>query len=71
MIKCIFPITKNDSIALQRTNTENSKQLFPEKELRGHSPHFHIHVPVSDLKIPRHQSAYSAGENMWTGPGNI
>jgi hypothetical protein len=39
--------------ALQRTNTENSKQIFPEKELRGHSPNFHIHVSVSDLYIPR------------------
>jgi hypothetical protein len=38
--------------ALQRTNTENSKQLFPEKELPGHSPNFHIHVSVSDLYIP-------------------
>jgi hypothetical protein len=38
--------------ALQRTNTENSKQIFPEKELLGHSPNFHIHVPVSDLYIP-------------------
>jgi hypothetical protein len=39
--------------ALQRHNTENSKQLFPEKELRGLSPNFHIHVSVSDLYIPR------------------
>jgi hypothetical protein len=23
-------------------NTENSKQIFPEKELRGLSPNFHI-----------------------------
>ncbi len=38
--------------ALQRTNTENLKQIFPEKELRGHSPNFHIHVSVSDLYIP-------------------
>jgi hypothetical protein len=30
--------------ALQRTNTENSKQIFPEKELRGHSPNFHIYA---------------------------
>jgi hypothetical protein len=35
--------------ALQRTKTENSKQIYPEKELRGHSPKFHIHVSVSDL----------------------
>ncbi len=37
---------------LQRTNNENSKQIFPEKELRGHSPNFHIHVSVSHLYIP-------------------
>jgi hypothetical protein len=34
---------------LQRHNIENSKQMFPEKELRCHSPNFHIHVYVSDL----------------------
>ncbi len=38
--------------ALQRHNTKNSKKIFPEKELRGLSPNFHIHVPVSDLYIP-------------------
>ncbi len=38
--------------ALQRTNTENSEQIFPEKELRGHSPNFHIHVTVNNLYIP-------------------
>ncbi len=38
--------------SLQRHNNENSKQIFPEKELRGLSPDFHIHVSVSDLYIP-------------------
>jgi hypothetical protein len=38
--------------ALQRTNTKNSKQIFPEKESRGQTPSFHIHVSVSDLYIP-------------------
>jgi hypothetical protein len=37
---------------MQRTNTENWKQILPEKELRGHSPNFLIHVSVSDLYIP-------------------
>jgi hypothetical protein len=32
---------------------ENLIYVFPEKELRGLSPKFHIHVPVSDLYIPR------------------
>ena len=37
---------------LQRQNTEISKQIFPEKEYRGLSPNFHIHVSVMDLYIP-------------------
>ncbi len=39
--------------SLQRHNTEHSKQIFPEKEYRGLSPNFHIHVSVSDLYFPR------------------
>ncbi len=35
--------------ALQRTDTEILKQIFPEKELPGHSPNFHIYVSVRDL----------------------
>jgi hypothetical protein len=34
--------------SLQRHNTENSKQIFPEKELAGVSPNFHIHVSVRE-----------------------
>ncbi len=37
---------------LQRTKIENSKQIFSEKELLGHSPKFYTHVSVSDLYIP-------------------
>jgi hypothetical protein len=37
--------------ALQRTNTENTKQIFPEKELRRHSLNVHIHIPRIDLPI--------------------
>jgi hypothetical protein len=29
--------------------SENSIYVFPEKELRGLSPNFHIHVSVSDF----------------------
>ncbi len=36
---------------LQRTNTENLKQIFPEKELRDHSHNLYHHVSVSDLYI--------------------
>ncbi len=35
----------------QRHNTENSKQIFSEKELCGLSPNFHIHVSVNNLYI--------------------
>jgi hypothetical protein len=42
---------EEDWRTLQRTNTENSKQIFPEKKLRGHSPNFHI-MSLSDLYIP-------------------
>jgi hypothetical protein len=50
-------VIKNDRgipfyYALQRHNAENSKQIFPEKELRSHSSNFHIHVPEWDLYIP-------------------
>jgi hypothetical protein len=37
---------------LQRQNAENLKQIFPEKEYRGLSPNFHIHVSVNELYIP-------------------
>jgi hypothetical protein len=37
---------------LQRQNAENLKQIFPEKEYRGLSPDFPIHVSVSELYIP-------------------
>jgi hypothetical protein len=36
---------------LQRQNAENLKQIFPEKEYRGLSPNFHIHVSMSELYI--------------------
>ncbi len=43
---------KYKDYTLQRIHTENWKQIFPEKEFRGHSPNFHIHVSVNDLYIP-------------------
>jgi hypothetical protein len=37
---------------LQRHNTENSKQIFPEKELRGYSPNFlFMYIPLIGLPI--------------------
>jgi hypothetical protein len=55
---------------LQRHNTENLKQIFSEKELRGLSPNFHNHVPVSDLYIPTISLPILLQENMWTDPWN-
>jgi hypothetical protein len=37
--------------ALQRQNAENVKQIFTEKEYRGLSHNFRIHVSVSELYI--------------------
>jgi hypothetical protein len=44
--------SKKCCCTLQRQNAENLKQIFPEKEYRGLSPNFHIHVSVSELYIP-------------------
>ncbi len=43
---------------LQRTNT--AKQIFPEKELCGHSPNFYIHVSWERFVYSHKRSAYSA-----------
>ncbi len=53
---------------LQRNNTENSKQIFPEKELHGHSPNFRIHVSLNDLCIPTIGLPILLQGNMWTDP---
>jgi hypothetical protein len=54
--------------SLQRHNTENSKQIFPEKLLHGFSPNFYIHMSVSDLYIPTIALPILLQENMWTDP---
>ena len=45
----LYWVDSMQDLARHRTNTENSKQIFPEKELRGLSPNVHIHMSVSDL----------------------
>ncbi len=60
-----------DVPSLQRHNSENSKQIFPEKELLALSLNFHIHVYVSDLYIPTIELPILLQENMWTDPENI
>jgi hypothetical protein len=51
-------------LALQRHNTENSKQIFPEKVLHGLSTNFHTHVSVSGLYIPTIGLPILLQENM-------
>jgi hypothetical protein len=50
---------------------ENPIYVFPEKELRGLSPKFHIHVSVSDLYIPRIGPHIFLQQNRQTDRGNI
>ncbi len=45
ILKCLLS-------TLQRHNNENSKQICPEKELRGLSPNSNINVSVSYFYIP-------------------
>ncbi len=56
---------------LQRTNTKNLKQTFAEKEWRGQSPNFPIHVSVSDLYIPTNDLPILLQDICGTIPGNI
>ncbi len=51
---------------LQRHNTEYSKQIFTEKELRGHSPNSYIDVSVGGLYIPTIGLPILPQENRWT-----
>ncbi len=63
-------MTANNN-TIQRHDTENLKQIFPENELLGRSPNFHIHVSVSNLYSPTIGLPVLLLENMWTDPGNI
>jgi hypothetical protein len=50
---------------------EKNAYVFPEKELRGLSPNFHIHVSVRDLYIPGIGPQIFLQQNRQTDPGNI
>jgi hypothetical protein len=52
-------------------STENPIYVFPEKKLRGLSPNSYIHVPVSDLFIPRIGPHIWLQQNRQTDPGNL
>jgi hypothetical protein len=53
------------------TERKNPILVFPEKELRGLSPNFHIHVSVSDLYILRIGQHIFLQQNRQTDHGNI
>jgi hypothetical protein len=50
---------------------EISIYVFPEKELRGLNPNFHIHVFVSDLYIPAIGPPFFLQQNRQTDRGKI
>ncbi len=50
---------------------ENHIYVFLVWELHSLSPNFHIHVPVSDLYIPRIGPQIILQQNMQTELGNI
>ncbi len=50
---------------------ENPIHVLPEKKLCGLSPHFHIHVSVSNLYIPTIGPPISLQQNRQTDRGNI
>jgi hypothetical protein len=57
----IFVARPSLTYTLQRNNTEDLKQIFPGKELRGYSPNSYSQVSVSDFFIYSFdRSAYSA-----------
>jgi hypothetical protein len=41
-----------DFFTLQRYCTENRKNIFPGRKLRGLRPNFYIYISVGDLYIP-------------------
>ncbi len=69
--KACPPKDLNQCRTLQRHNTKNLKQLFPEEDLLCLSPNFHIHVSVSDVYILMMDLTILLEENVWTDSGNI
>ncbi len=57
--------------ALQRHNTENSKQIFARKGIGQPQSQSHIHVSVRDLYLPTIDLPILLQKNIWTNPGNI
>jgi hypothetical protein len=56
---------------LQRNDTENSKQIFPEREIARPQSQFPNSCIYERFIYSHNLSAYYAAGNMWTDPGNI
>jgi hypothetical protein len=58
-------------VAICRRDTlqRNPIYVFPENELHGLSPNFHIYVSVSDLYIPGIDPHIFMQQNRQTDPG--
>jgi hypothetical protein len=71
VILCRMFLWFSSSVYTAKNQYRNWKQIFPEKELRGHSPNFHIRCVCERFIYSHDGSAYSAAGNMWTDPGII
>jgi hypothetical protein len=67
----IYPVAANSEEVSGLHCNENPIYLFPEKELCGLSPNFHIHVSVSNLYIPRISPHIFLQQNRQIDGGNI
>jgi hypothetical protein len=67
-LMCI--VSASASTVAQPHCKEISIYVFQEKELRGLSPNFHIHVPVDDLYIPPIGPPIFLQQNRQTDLGN-
>ncbi len=56
--------------ALQRRNTENSKQILSGNELRGYTHNSYIHASASNLYISQIGLPILLQENRWAERGN-
>ncbi len=66
------PLNHMSDPALHRKNTENSKQIFRGKELRGYCLNSYIHVSaLSDLYISMSDLPVLLQENRWAECGNM
>jgi hypothetical protein len=65
------PVTQFFSMSISAHCKEISIYVFPEKELRGLSPNFHIHVSVSDPYIPTIGPPIFLQQNRLTDQGYI